>query len=248
MKLLIIVLCLLSERFLIHRFSSLRFNWYPAYFKSFQGLSTRLPLLNQPWVLLLSSVLVLLMIVSLVLALLGHLLFGFVGFILNLAILFYCLGPDNPFYPVRAQGEQTPDEAISAYFSAVNTQLFAPLFWYIVAGPIVLLAYRLIYLSCQQSDVAKYAEPILDVLNWLPVRILAVLFLFVGHFQSGFQYLKAAILAKPSENNRILSQCGLYAVREGEQAVDVVEAERMVEHALIVLLAFLALMTMIAWI
>lgn len=248
MKLLVIVLCLLSERFLIHSFSSKRFNWYPSYFKSLQALLARMPIFNQPWVLLVSSIAAPLMLTMILFYLLSYVLFGFLGFIFHLVILFYCLGPDNPFYPIRMQGEQKSDEAIASYFVAVNTQLFAPLFWYIVAGPIVLLGYRLIYLNIQQNEVSKVAQCVFDVLNWLPVRMLAVLFLFVGHFQAGFQYLSAGIFAKPSDNNRLLSQSGLSALREGEHMPDVIEAERMVEHALIVLLVIFALITIVAWV
>lgn len=248
MKLLIIVLCLLSERFLIHGFSSSRFNWYAKYFRSVQDLNKRFPLLNQPWFLLAVSMVFPLLLSLIVLTVFSALFFGFLGFILNVVILFYCLGPDNPFYPVRSQNNEGTEAVIADYFISVNTQLFAPIFFYLFLGPLALIFYRLCFLSCQENSVLNQAKYLFDILNWLPVRLLALLFLFVGHFQTGFHLLKTSILAKPSENNQLLSQCALSALKEDEHALELSEAERMVEHALIVLLAFLAFSTLIAWV
>lgn len=129
MKLLVIILSLLSERYLVHAVSHLRFNWFPAYFNT---LSERLPKSHQllyQALILLAIVLPLAIICAVLLYIFDSVLFGFIGFLLNLAIFYYCLGPENPFYPVREDTDAEHSElAVGDYFAKANGQLFAVIF------------------------------------------------------------------------------------------------------------------------
>ncbi|MDI9818248.1 MULTISPECIES: regulatory signaling modulator protein AmpE [unclassified Legionella] len=249
MKLLVIVLCLLSERFLIHRISHSRFHWFSSYFT---GISQRLPkteisLFSEIFILS-AVVLPLLLLTWLVLAILGHWLFGFVGLLLHLVIFYYCLGPENPFYPVR-EGEEGEDEVITGnYFAKVNGGLFAVIFWYIAAGPLGVLVYRLISLSRTQSLTTRLAQMLTDLLDWVPARLTVLLYLLVGNFQKGIRFWIGMFFASPDKNYLLLSQGGLLAAKTDEmEVIQMPYAENLVEYALIVYLVFLALFTLVAW-
>lgn len=249
MKLMIIVLCLFSERFLIHTFSFLRFSWFNDYVlfvkKSIDNHFT----FNNPWMTLAAIVFPIIVLTSLVYLMFHSIFFGFVGLILSAALFFYCLGPQNAFYPPSDTGIDGNDsEQIKNYLSLVNSQLFSVVFWYIVAGPIVVLTYRVISLCKTIDGVSEQSTQISDVLEWIPARITALLFLIVGNFQRGYTIFTQYFLAKPDDNDKMLGECGLQAVRVDESdEIPMPSAEAMVEQAAVVLLVFIALFTLVAW-
>ncbi|KTD22821.1 inner membrane protein AmpE [Legionella lansingensis] len=248
MKLFVIVLCLLSERYLIHAVSHNRFYWFSSYFAAIsqKWVAAETSFLIQASVLAL-VVLIPVVIVWLLLYIFGHLLFGFIGFLLNLVIFYYCLGPQNPFYPVRSE-EQENETMVGDYFAKVNGELFAVIFWYIVAGPIGILVYRLISLCSEQSLTAKLAQTITDVLDWIPARLTLLLYLLVGNFQRGIGFFMGMFFASPEKNDDLLSQGGLLAARTNEtETVILPYAENLMEQALVVYLVFLALFTLTSW-
>lgn len=249
MKLFVIVLCLLSERYLVHTLSHNRFNWFPSFFNN---LCQRLPqhsVFLNPAVMLAIIVLPFVILCGLVLFIFNHLLFGVIAFLLNLAIFYYCLGPENPFYPVREEGAEEYSEAfVGHYFAAVNGQLFAAVFWYIVTGALGVLIYRLISLCRGQELTAKIASQITDILDWIPARLTTLLYLLVGNFQQGFHFFTQKFLSSPEHNENLLSTGGLLAARtNASEPVLMPYAESLVEHAMIVYLVFLAFFTLVAW-
>ncbi|HFD2405363.1 TPA: hypothetical protein ACF2TB_002727, partial [Legionella pneumophila] len=97
------------------------------------------------------------------------------------------------------------------------------------------------FISIQASQIA-------NILEWIPARITALLFLLVGNFQRGFHLFVQHVLTSPDSNDKILSECGLQAVRINDaEEVPMAVAENLVEHATIVLLVFIALFTLVAW-
>lgn len=244
MKLLVIVLCLLSERFLIHGISYQRFVWFGTYASTILDKINSYKQLENPWVRLAAIVLPLLFIVSLIYLLFHAVLFGFIGLILSLLIFLYCLGPQNVFYPLNIEDtEGSVNEHAGNYFAASNHQLFAAVFWYLVGGPIILLAYRLIALGRQVESISHEANQLANVLEWIPARLTVILFLLVGNFQNGFNHFSQYFLAKPSENDKMLSECGLQAAKTMDsEDVSMPVAERIIEHATIVLLVLVALL------
>ncbi|GGI77949.1 hypothetical protein [Legionella impletisoli] len=249
MKLLVIVLCLLSERFLIHMSSHHRFEWFGAYAT---GLFNKLPekgFRSNPWVCLAYLILPPVIVSSLLFFFLNNVAFGFASLILNILFFYYCLGPNNPFYPKRRYSNQeVTEEEVGAYLADVNGQLFAVIFWYILTGPIGVLLYRLISLSRSIKVSEPVATLLTAILDWLPAKMTSLLYLLAGNFQAGLNQFVKYFFTPPEANRLMLMNCGLQAVeKEQESQMLLPQAETLVEHALVVLLVFLALFTMVAW-
>lgn len=247
MKLLVVVLCLLSERYLIHTSSYQRFYWFGDYFIFIKNIIDKKNLFTNPWLILTAVVLPVILIISIVYILLNSIFFGFLSIILSTAVFLYCLGPQNAFYP--PSGTERPDDSlVGNYFALANRQLFSVIFWYIILGPIAVLTYRLITLCREISVVRQQANQATELIEWIPARISALLFLLVGNFQQGFILFARLFFSRPELNNQLLSDCGLKAVRNNDSdEIPMPMAETLVEHAIIVFMVLIALFTLVAW-
>jgi AmpE protein len=204
---------------------------------------------SHPWLALGVIVLPIIFIVSMIYVLIHDVFFGLGGLLFSISIFFYCLGPQNAFYPLAYKKSNSPTDLVRNYFALINSQIFAVLFWFIVAGPIAALTYRLLSLCKNIDRVSKQATQIVELLEWLPARMAALLFLLVGNFQRGLSTFIHYFFAKPNLNTQMLTECGLQAVRaDGSNEFSVPAAEILVEHATIVLLVFVALLTIAAWV
>ena len=250
MKLLVIVLCLLSERYLVHVIAHHRFNWFMIYSQTVTRLLSKSSFLSSPWILLFLAVFPMLMAAFLVFHFFSNGLFGFVGLMLNILVLYSCLGPTNPFYPLSSEATDNADEKnIGAYLADCNAQIFAPLFWYIFLGPMAALAYRLVSVSQEQKVTRSSATRLTQIFDWLPARMTALLYMLVGNFQLGLAQYARLFLSKPEENETFIAQCGLSAMdaKRGGSEASMIQAERFVEHAIIALMVLLACFTLFAW-
>lgn len=246
MKLLVIILCLLSERFLIHRCSNHRFKWFPSYV-NFLNHYLLVEKQIHPVLAIFLIVLPIFIITGLIIFLFDPLLFGFIGFLLSLVIFYYCLGPENPFYPSKIEGVQNEEE-VGIFFNKVNGQLFAVIFWYILTGPLGIIVYRLVSLCCEFTLTMPLAARLTQLFDWIPARITALLYLLVGNFQRGFPYLIKGFFTSPENNANFLGGCGILAAKTNEhEPLSLPYAESLMEHALIVYLVFLACFTLVAW-
>jgi AmpE protein len=246
MKLLVIVLCLFSERFLTHSSAHHRFHWFYGYAHAFQKQLSPYIAMSSPWFSLVLILSPLLFTAGFVLWMTSNWLFGLVGFLLNVVVFYYCIGPGNPFYPTRvSMTEDVNDEEIEAYLVKVNGQLFSVLFWYLVLGPFMALLYRLISLSQNLTGVNQPASWITNVLEWLPTRMTVLLYLLVGNFQAGLQYFSKKLFTSPEENQNLLAICGTEALsRNDSDSFIMPRAESLVEHAVILMLVIFAVYTL----
>lgn len=250
MKLLIIVLSLLSERYLVHRVSLNRFYWFADYLSAIDQRVPAKGLFTQPVLMLMIIVSPPLLITILSLLIGQSFFFGFLGLILHFVIFYYCLGPSNSFYPVTPpEVDNSEHEVLSKhYFTEVNSQLFATIFWYLILGPIAVLGYRLIFLCQEYLPVSTLARQITAVLLWIPARITVILYLLVGNFQQGFNYFLQYFFTSPKYNDELLAQGGILAVQTNKNnPVLLTQAQTLVEHALIVYLVLIAFFTVVAW-
>lgn len=248
MKLLVIVLCLLSERYLVHVSSHRRFHWFQKYADFIDRQLSHLPFMSTTWARIALFSLPILSVVFAIFYLFGSWIFGIIGFLLQLGIFYYCIGPNNPFYPRIKSGNAHPTiEEIGSYFVDVNGQLFAGIFWYIILGPIALLAYRLISLSKSRSTVAAEATLLTNILDWIPARITALLYLFVGHYQAGVNTYTRLFFTRPELNATLLQECGIKAIATDSDSLTLPVVETHIEHAMVLLLALIAIFTIVSW-
>src|SRR3990167_1318523 len=250
MKLLVIVLCLLSERYLTHQVALNRFSWFSTYSDKGLSIVPKLGFLQQPIVLILLLILPWVAIIALAFGLLNTLVYGLIGFLMELVVFYYCLGQDNPFYPITTSKKKTAHPSVDAgnYLAIVNNQLFGVIFWYIALGPLALFTYRLISLCQKQAKLAVTAKWITALLDWIPARLTVVFYLLVGNFQQGFKCLFQKKLLLPSENNNLLTEVGLLAVRaQSEEQSSLPAAQNLVEYALVLSLVFVAVFTLVSW-
>ena len=189
MKLLVILLCIMSERYLVHAASQYRCHWFRAYFEIISRPLLQIEFLRNPFVILTFVILPVLLLVWGALTLLGSVLYGFVALLINLLIFYFCLGPENPFYPISQSNEDLEKEkGVCSYFAGVNNPLFAVIFWFMFTGPLGVLLYRLLYL-CKTQELTKPAARLLvGLLDWVCARVTLLLYLLVGNFQQGFRY------------------------------------------------------------
>ncbi|VEB35859.1 inner membrane protein AmpE [Legionella sainthelensi] len=248
MKLLVILLCLSCERFLIHSASYQRFYWFTNYYQKIKISADKNSFFVNPWALLALIVIPLLLLALIIYLLLHQVFFGLMGLILSILIFFYCLGPQNIFYPITHSEVKSDQELVADYFISVNRQLFSLIFWFIVAGPIGALAYRLITLCREFNTVHEQANEVTDLLEWIPARLTVILFLLVGNFQRGISIFTRFLFAKPEINSEMLRDCGMQAVKSNDmEEISMPAAESLVEHAIIVMLVLIALFTLFSW-
>lgn len=247
MKLLVIVLCLLSERFLIHSVSFQRFNWFGEYYLSTKKLMNN-NVFNNPWFHLALIVLPIVLITYFIYLLLHTFLFGFFGFLTSLIIFFYCLGPQNVYYPIVSSNTDIDNNTVGTYLIDANNQVFAVIFWFLLGGPIMALIYRLFSLCLKIPAISVEAHQIVDILDWIPSRLTVLLYLLVGNFQRGFPLFIKFFISNSDKNNQMLRECGLQAVRINDtDSILMPDAENLVEHAIIVLLVVIALFSFVWW-
>lgn len=249
MKLLVIVLCLLSERFLVNTALHHRYKWFAVYVNAVDKGFSKIAWLYFPGIILSVALLPVLGMVFCALYYFSNDLFGVTGVILNVFILYCCIGPGNPFYPAHVYvSEKVSRDKIEKYLVQVNEQLFAVLFWYIILGPLGALTYRLISQSRHQKSLHYIASLLTNILDWLPAKMTVLLYLLVGNFQAGLRDFSKMLFKPPVNNPELIAVCGLQALEaDGADTIMMAQAENLVEHAVILLLVLLAVFTLAAW-
>lgn len=250
MKLLIILLCILSERYLIHRVAHKRFHWFDDYVIKIQTALAKFDSVQNTCLQLIILIAPIVILAWLLLYFLGSVLFGFGALVINFIIFYYCIGTENVFYPVTDASIAAIDENNQSghYLARVNSNLFAPIFLFIVTGALGVLIYRLLTLSMRYPSVSVCAQKIVGWLDWITVRITLMLYLLVGNFQRGFKYYQHMFLSGRQDNHQFLSEGGLLAAqKEDNEMVSLPNAQNLVEHALIVYLVLIALFTLVSW-
>ncbi len=246
MKLFVIVLCLLSERFLIHRLSLKRVVWTQAFLDWFDKAVKDIGFFKNDYLFTLVFAFIPAVIVMLLLFFAGSWLAGLTGLIIQLLLVYYCFGPENAFYPKR-----TDNKGLTEHLVAVNSQVIAVIFWYYVAGPSAVVAYRLISFvaSAYSQDESKKqaAERMMSVLDWIPARITAILYLLAGNFQAGLSSGKAEFFAGPASNALLLKNTGSAAASVTDDETNMTAVTKLVGHAILIFLFIIAVLTLVAW-
>jgi AmpE protein len=249
MNFLVILLCVLSERYLVHAVAYYRFYWFKNYVNYIERYLPISPVLNYSAILLCLIILPPILIVGLFLLLFSQMLAGFGDFLISIIVFYYCMGPENIFYPINnATIDSNQDTIVGNYLVNANHQLFGVVFWFLLAGPIGIVFYRLVYL-CQGYDITRpAARSIAQVLDWFPARLTLILYLLVGNFQQGFHYLKQNFLTAPNYTDRMLFNGSLQALHtDGQENVSLAYGQRLVTHAVFIYLIAIAILSLVFW-
>lgn len=166
---------------------------------------------DSPWLAIILLLAIPLLVLAVLVKLLAPLAYGWLLLPVHLLVLIYSLGRGNllealgPFrdswrrgdaeaaYLVAQRDLAIESEGEASLLQSVQTYLvwqayqsfFAVIFWYVLLGPIVALAYRLLALITEhtQSDALRERAGLLrHAFDWLPVRLFAVSLALVGNF------------------------------------------------------------------
>ena len=230
---------------------------------------------------------------------------GLIWLVFSIGVLFWCFGPNDLEDDVDAfiealareddaqqiqiarrflSEENVSEDAVErarqvaeATFYQANIRLFAVIFWFVIAGPLGAILYRLVATVAQptesiegsaQTDTARVdvelqsiALGFLSLLDWIPVRLEALGFAITGSFDHAFStltHLFWGYSGKLRETNRQLSAAsGANAIGLDTILGDQPDTSRFnqafssiiihVHRNLIVWLAVIALITLGGW-
>ena len=99
---------------------------------------------------------------------------------------------------------------------------FAVIFYYIIAGPLAALAYRLLILTSEQvqwPQAAGLTTRLLHILDWLPVRLLSISFALIGNFITVNRALMSDLLCITEPANSLISKTGRAAIEAENDAL-----------------------------
>ncbi len=241
MKLLIILISLFFERNLMHKLAEKRVIWTHWLQKLILEFCNSYSFTQPQLMKTIIMVLPIWLVVAGVYWLLHDEFWGIATFLLNLTIFYFCIGPMNIFYPSEKEGIGIQHLVIA------NNAIFSPIFWYLLFGPLFLLAYRLIHLASYHTKEQVYCDTIIQWLDWIPARISAICYLLVGHFQRGIEPFGHYVFAGPKDNAVLLEACAKATFSDDQTLPSELEAEKALEHSIILYLVIIAILTIAAW-
>lgn len=135
----------------------------------------------------------------------------------------------NAFQKIKQQFQfDTPNNSaqnfhqklVRRFFIEGYKRVFAVIFWFAVLGPVGAVLYRTVVLS--QSQIIKSADEktnvylseafyVQCVLDWVPIRILTLIFALAGHFTDTMIHWKKSVFRGLSHNEFMLIDCGIAA-------------------------------------
>jgi AmpE protein len=239
MRFLIIVLCLLSEKYITHDYQHLRKTWLNVYTHLVQSFLPKKFYRQNIYTPFFSCIISLLVIVIFFKTLRFWKLGLFINVVFEFFVFYICLGGDNLFY------SETNDKdylKINEYILAIHEEVFAIIILFFIFGPIGALLYRVTTFFIALQPKAALIRKIHGIIDWVPVRITALLLLMVGHFQPGFSYFLQHLTRRPDFNQTLLLHTAKNALAvKDKESVDSVLLENMYTHASLLFVFILAI-------
>jgi AmpE protein len=237
MKLFVLVICMLLERYGEHFDRIRRFDWFRSWTRF---LVTWLP--TQSSLFLMGCIFLPILLGLKFLFLIVGILTGSWGVsVVQGFIFFFCLGPQNLFQTPLVEADFDPE----MYFEKLNRQWFGVIFWYLLLGVWGAVIYRLLDLIRAEGRMELLAHHLLQYLDWIPVRLTSLLYLLIGNFQQAYPFFIRESGTGVAKNQVLLTGCGVLAAQqENEQEVSYTQALQLVWHATILLLVVLAFKTL----
>ncbi len=119
--------------------------------------------------------------------------------------------------------------AIESALENGSDAVFAPIFWFLVAGVPGVILYRLAntldamwgYKNARYYYFGRFAARVDDVLNWVPARLVAISYGLVGHLRHAFWAWshQAALCSSPNAGPVMSAGAGALSIRIGGNAV-----------------------------
>lgn len=243
MTFITLLLCLSIERFLDKGNLLARFNWFEQYVNKVHQLTHNQSWAQQDYVALLLVVLPIVVSVALIYGLSAFIVHGLLAFLIGAFVLFYCLGPMNIYETEKVH---------QPIFWQTNAALFAVIFWFAVLGPVAALVYRLVerstHIHASYPALGKAASQVLAILDWLPVRLFAIIFALAGNFVNTCQFWLDYLLRDLSLNRELIEKSGRIALGLEENvelsAENYLQALKLIDRSLIIFLSIVFAVTL----
>lgn len=122
--------------------------------------------------------------------------------------------------PIGKKTQTLPRLVTKSIFKHEFTSIFAPLFWFMVLNIYGVVIYclvasiRKIALKTDTSltELAKAAVRTQDILDWIPLRLVALSYSLAGQFLAGFNYCYKQMLSKSTDIGEFAVNTGLVAL------------------------------------
>ena len=254
MKLLILIVCIVIERYLHIGNILKRFNWLESYMSFLQNKLGRDSQLSKGfW-----GIVILLLPICIPLAFLSMFAverqMALSGAGLYFVVLLYCFGPTDLYYQLylyfKAEEDNDKEHKTYSYnellgndieeietleplnerklteliFIQANNGIFGIIFWFCFSPLFFVVVYRILCsISFFVNRGKEVAEPFANIapvlyglVNWLPSRIMALLYVIAGGFQA-FPIWNHYVWSGYSNNQIILVECGMNSLPKDKQ-------------------------------
>lgn len=190
---------------------------------------------------------------------------GFSGFIfefaLSLVVLLWCLGPQTLGQYFHQHEDDSEGEPARGMLYFAHKGYFAPIFWFVLLGPVAALVYRLIetlaHSEIAVSDLvsegeeaeevsdrlAKVWQVLFHIADWLPARVSGFLYLLTGDFMRGFTEFKNGLLDTDIASEPLVSETAVRALALREEDEPMPAARHLAERSLLLLMVLVALIS-----
>jgi AmpE protein len=189
-----------------------------------------------------------------------------VEFVLSLMVLLWCLGPQTLSQYFHRHEQDAEGEPAKALLFFAHKAYFAPIFWFVLLGPIATLMYRLIESLAYSGSVPSSANSIDEAdadrndsetidsmrqvwgslfywVDWIPARVSGFLYLLTGDFVRGFGEFKKGLLDTEIPSEPLVSETAVRALALREDDEPMPAARHLAERALLLLMVLVALIS-----
>ncbi len=135
-------------------------------------------------------------------------------------------------------------------------ELFSPLFWFLLAGPVAALGYYLLRLMVghAREEARQVALSWLHIADWIPTRLLAMSFALAGNFTATWAVIREQLLKSDANGHELIDVAAQAAEPEGldddiesphlNLVASLTRVQALIQRSLIVWMVFLALKTL----
>lgn len=244
---IVVLITLLVERFF--DWSHLRkWSWYSNIEKM---VLQKIPSAS-PYALMAGGIVPIIIALVVVDTVLRNVLYGFPFLIFQVLVLLYCFGPRNLWADTFASINANPQpsaavqmQQLNQLFIMGNQRIFAVVFWFMLLGLPGAVLYRLASVTAEMSSgttLNAAGKKVVDVLDWVPARILAFLFALAGHFTRVLNCWRRRAMAGLDGNDLVLTECGIAAITE---QTDVLPQDTTIEKSAVSLLDRVFIITLV---